>query len=394
MWNALFNQKFQQFETLMATVNVGIFIHSRGNFRYINPAAEEILGYSNNEIFSLSFQDIIHPDYLETVQQRAMARHRGEDVPPRYTIQIVRKDGNIRWVEIDNNIFTYEGEPAILVTANDITHLKEVEHQLRISEERFRTLTEVSPVGILIAQGQQYVYANPTIEQMTGYTIEEVCRLESLWDIIHPDHRELVKQRSIARLRGEDTPNRYEILFMTKDGKGRWADLLSYLITFDGTPSILANVIDITERKQQEAARQAMEEQLFEAQREALRQLATPLMPLADHILAMPLIGNIDTERAQLITNALLHGIAAHDAHTIILDMTGSMLLENPVAELLLQATHAARLLGARIILTGISPHLAQMLIHVDIDLTEVVTLATLQQGIAYALKTDNGGRI
>jgi len=83
----------------------------------------------------------------------------------------------------------------------------------------------------------------------------------------------------------------------------------------------------------------------------------------------------------------LLQGIADHQAHTAILDITGVKVVDTQVAGALIRAAQAARMLGARVVLTGISPEIAQTLVHIGAELREMITKPTLQQGIAYVLE-------
>ena len=145
---------------------------------------------------------------------------------------------------------------------------------------------------------------------------------------------------------------------------------------------------DSTDRKRAEQV--ALQEQLIASQEAALRALGTPLMPIANGVIAMPLIGSIGAVRAQQIIETLLEGIAVLKTQVAILDITGVKVVDTHVANALLQAARAARLLGAQVILTGVGPVVAQTLVGLGVDLTGVVTLSTLQSGIAYAL---NGRR-
>jgi anti-anti-sigma regulatory factor len=150
---------------------------------------------------------------------------------------------------------------------------------------------------------------------------------------------------------------------------------------------------DLAERQRQEAAlRQAEEEQLklkdemIRMQAAALEQLSTPLIPISDDILVMPLIGTIDSRRAQKMTETLLQGLATHQAHAAILDITGVPVVDIEVAQGLLRAAQAAQLLGARVVLTGIRPEVAQTLVGIGVDLQGIVTYSTLQNGIRAAM--------
>ncbi|MEO5727962.1 MAG: STAS domain-containing protein, partial [Byssovorax sp.] len=121
-----------------------------------------------------------------------------------------------------------------------------------------------------------------------------------------------------------------------------------------------AFVTDITEHRRLDADRLALQEQVIEAQQAALRELSTPLLPLTEGVLAMPLIGTIDSARASEILETLLQGITERRAHTAILDITGVREVDVQTADALVGAARAARLLGARVILTGVSPAVAR----------------------------------
>lgn len=146
---------------------------------------------------------------------------------------------------------------------------------------------------------------------------------------------------------------------------------------------------DITARKESAAERErlARQQQIIEAQQLALRELNTPLIPLAEGVVVMPLIGHIDSGRAKQILEVLLEGVARLVSKSAIVDITGVRVIDAQVASVLLQAARAVRLLGAQVILTGISAPMAQALVEQGADLSDIVTHSTLQSGIAHALR-------
>jgi anti-anti-sigma factor len=145
-------------------------------------------------------------------------------------------------------------------------------------------------------------------------------------------------------------------------------------------------VLDITDRKHIEEQKTALQQQLIDAQRDTLRELSTPLIPITDEVVIMPLIGTIDSQRAQQVMESLLEGVAQHQAGLAILDITGVMVVDTQVAQAFIQAAHAVRLLGAEVMLTGIQPQIAQTLVHLGVDLSGIQTQSSLQAGIASAL--------
>jgi anti-anti-sigma factor len=179
-----------------------------------------------------------------------------------------------------------------------------------------------------------------------------------------------------------------ESLVWSKTGE-RFPILLSLSLLRDdsGTPvGMIGFSTDLSEQKQMEAERAAMQEQIIDAQRASLRELSTPLIPISDHVVIMPLIGTIDSGRAQQVMETLLEGVSAHQAELAILDITGVSLVDTQVAQSLVRAAQAVRLLGARVMLTGIQPQIAQTLVHLGVDLSEIQTQGSLQAGIAAAL--------
>lgn len=143
---------------------------------------------------------------------------------------------------------------------------------------------------------------------------------------------------------------------------------------------------DVSEVKRAEEQRLQLQSEMIEAQRATLRELSTPLIPLADGVMVMPLVGTIDTSRATQIMEVLLEGIATYQAEIVIMDISGVRVVDTQVADALLRAARAANLLGAKIVLTGISAEVAQTIVHLGADLQSVVTQANLQAGLRFAL--------
>jgi anti-anti-sigma regulatory factor len=144
---------------------------------------------------------------------------------------------------------------------------------------------------------------------------------------------------------------------------------------------------NITARKQaEEMHRQTVAQaELIRAQQAALAELSTPLIPISDDVMVMPLIGTVDSFRAQQVISTLLEGIAGKRVSIAILDITGVAVVDTQVANALIHAAQAVELLGAQVVLTGIRPEVAQTLVGLGTDLKGIITRSSLQSGIAFA---------
>ncbi|MFZ6181457.1 STAS domain-containing protein [Nannocystis pusilla] len=125
---------------------------------------------------------------------------------------------------------------------------------------------------------------------------------------------------------------------------------------------------------------------LLHAQQQAIRELSTPVIRLWEGILALPLIGVIDADRAAQIMENLLAAIVEQRASQVILDVTGVPVIDTAAASHLFETVGAARLLGVHCIVVGISPKMAQTLVALDVDFTRVTTAPSLQEGLRLAL--------
>jgi len=130
-----------------------------------------------------------------------------------------------------------------------------------------------------------------------------------------------------------------------------------------------------------------LQQEILEAQQRAIQELSTPVIPIMDRILVMPLIGSIDSLRAKDIMRVLLAGISRHRARVVILDITGVPLVDSGVANHLNKTIQAARLKGARTIITGVSDAVAETVVDLGIDWSGIETLSDLQTGLIAALQ-------
>jgi len=124
---------------------------------------------------------------------------------------------------------------------------------------------------------------------------------------------------------------------------------------------------------------------MIEEQRRTIVELQTPVIQVWDSILALPVVGSLDTARAQDMTEALLERIVQTGSEIVLVDITGVPVVDTAVAKHLLDTVHAARLLGAEVLIVGVTSRVAMTLVHLGLDLGGVTTRTTLAKGLQFA---------
>ena len=126
-------------------------------------------------------------------------------------------------------------------------------------------------------------------------------------------------------------------------------------------------------------------ERVIRQQQDSIRELSTPVLPVRERLLILPIIGVLDSERARQLTEQLLTGIRTHRAKVVVIDITGVPDVDETVANHLVQTVDASRLMGASVIITGLSPEIAQTLVTIGVDLSKMDTIGDLQGGLEEA---------
>jgi rsbT co-antagonist protein RsbR len=127
-------------------------------------------------------------------------------------------------------------------------------------------------------------------------------------------------------------------------------------------------------------------EEALQAQGQLIQELSTPIVPIHEGVLVLPLVGAIDSRRATQIMESVLEQIVDYQAEVVILDITGVPVVDTSVANHLLQMARAVKLLGAQVVLVGIGAEIAQTIVQLGVDLNDITTRSNLQSGIEYAL--------
>lgn len=230
-------------------------------------------------------------------------------------------------------------------------------------------------------------HSNAAFTRLLGYADDELIG-RAFNEFTHPEDRMIGVDAMKALIRGDEPRATIEKRYIRNDGAEVWAALdIQAIRGDDGAPLLFVVCVeDITSRKRAEQEQRATQEAVIAAQREALRQLSTPVIPIAAGLLALPLVGSVDSARAQQIVDTLLTAVAEQRAHTVILDITGAPAVDAEAAALFVRIAQATRLLGATLVLTGVSPAVAQAMVALDLPLHGVHTLGSFQRAVAAAL--------
>lgn len=232
----------------------------------------------------------------------------------------------------------------------------------------------------------RYLFVNRRFAEYGPHSVDTVVGLTD-HDITTKEVADALRTAEVEVM-ATDAPLEYEEEVPTPVGVRHFLTIKFPVRDETGALVGLAGMVtDITERKRQEAERLTARERVIAHQSDELRELSTPLLPIADGVLAMPLIGAISPARAEEIIRTLVRGISAQRARFALIDVTGVHSIDAEVATMLVSTARAARMLGAEVVLTGIKPPVALALVHLGVDLASVTTMGTLASGISFALR-------
>ncbi|MDP6952643.1 MAG: PAS domain S-box protein [Alphaproteobacteria bacterium] len=254
----------QRFEALVQGSLQGVLVARNMEILFANEECATMLGYDDvAEMHGAgSLADHLHPDERARLRAYATARLQGLYAPDTYDVRVIRKDGNVRWLEVRLTMVEWDGSPAVQAVCYDITERRRAATELRASEQRFRNLVEGSIQGLLVHAGPSPKFANQAFADMLGYdSPEEVLALESVDDLIHPDDVKRILAIREVRLRGEDAPDVIELQAIRKDGSVMWVELRPTIVQWNGETAFHSAVVDISERKRAvDALRHARDE--------------------------------------------------------------------------------------------------------------------------------------
>jgi len=255
-----------------------------------------------------------------------------------------------------------------------VAHLRQNRTQLR--EEWARRITESR---LLTAMTREEVFVEATAVYDNYVAVLETGSVEALQEYARD-----LSERIIPR--GVETHEVLGIVLLLRDVLARslfkkyqadFAMLNRVLDAYEPAANRIANTVGVSFVQERE--------RIIREQQEAIRELSTPVLQVRERLLILPIIGVIDPQRARQLTEQLLRGIRGNRAKVVVIDITGVPSVDSGVANHRVQTVDASRLMGATVIVSGLSSEIAQTLVTIGVDLTKMKTVGDLQGGIEEA---------
>lgn len=257
---AALRESEERYRKLVELAPDGILVQSEGIISFVNASAAKSLGAdSPAQIIGRSIWDLVHPDYRQVVEGRIGTMTETGAPAPLIEERFLRFDGSSIVVEVAATPFTWRGKPAVEVWFRDISGRKQMEDALRESEERYRTLVELSPDGIAIHSEGKIIFANQTTAGLVGAKSPEELIGKPIWDFVDPHYRTIAAERIKAVIEKKKLVPFIEEVFLRLDGTPYVAEVASTVFTHRGKLAIQTWIRDVTWRKKAaEEVKQAM----------------------------------------------------------------------------------------------------------------------------------------
>ncbi len=247
------------------------------------------------------------------------------------------------------------------------------------TELRQEWATRITDASLLLSMTPQEIFSEATSVYDNYVEVLETGSVEAL-----QHYAQDLSERIIPR--GVETHEVVGIVLLLRDVLARSLfekyhtnfPLLNHILdAYEPAANRIANTVAVSFVQERE--------RVIRQQQDAIRELSTPVLQVRERLLILPIIGVLDTQRAKQLTHQLLTGIRTHRAKVVVVDITGVPDVDVAVANHLVQTVDASRLMGAGVIITGLSSEIAQTLVRIGVDLSKMDTVGDLQGGIEEA---------
>ena len=377
--------------TMVENASDGILlIDENSHVIYANPRLCEMIGCANEDIKTvIEYKGNSASEVIDEIIWRCERQVVREDRQQLGHLEILQKDGIVLPVELSSSQIEYDGGPANLVLIRDISERKQAESVHLEAKKRYQAIFDnrVHMIFVQDERGCLLDVSDFALERL-GYTPDDLGHI-LFQDVIHPEDV-TVSLNAMQEAIEEGCMNHpVEIRFLSKSGESIWVECFGLPLVHEGKRFIgMCLAQDITERKQvEEWQRHSVEKLNVPMVSQAQEEWSLPIIQIWDHILALPLIGVIDDLRAKYMMEVLLNKVVETQSEIVILDVAGVTSMDAQVVNHLLKTAKSTSLVGAQCVITGIKPEVAQVMIHLGLDMRMFTTQRDMQAGLKWALK-------
>jgi len=244
-------ENLQRFREFVENDISGDYIENEDQVLYCNKRTLEIFDFESiDELNAYGANNLFHH---ESDREKFFNTIKGKGKVIEYEVSMHTSKGRPLFL-LENATGKFDEDGKLIEIQGyliDITQRKLAEQKLRKSEQLFRHLSESMTAGLVIYNEDHFLFVNPATERITGFPAKEMLRMH-FWDVVHPDHKEMIQSRGLKRLKKEEVPRNYTFKLLTKTGKTCWINFTASLIEFQGKKAALGTVFDITREKEAE----------------------------------------------------------------------------------------------------------------------------------------------
>ncbi len=359
-----------------ASLDPLVTIAPDGKITDVNAATESITGCSRTELIGTDFSNYFtDPEKARDGYQEVFREGQVRDYP----LELRHRDGRVASVLYNASVYRDEkgAVVGVFAAARDITGRKQAEDALQRATAYTRSLIEASldPL-VTIAPNGKITDVNAATESITGRSRQELIGTDFCGYFTFPEKA----REGYQQVFREGLVRDYPLELRQRDGRVTSVlyNASVYRDEEGEVVGVFAAARDITERK-------LAEERIRQQSREIL-ELSTPVMQVWEGVVAVPLIGCLDSQRTQQFMERLLDRIVETNSPVALVDIMGVPTIDTQTAQHLIETITAVRLLGAQVVLTGVRPAIAQTLVHLGIDLSGITTRSSMAAGLLVAL--------
>ncbi len=256
-------RSLQERNTILDNALVAIiFLNGQGRLQWANQATYKMFGMSPGQGIGESITSLYpsHEDYLAVDRALTEASNKGQAFEDKRWMR--HSNGELIWVYTSaRTVNPTDASQGTVLAVMDITKHRQLEENLRRTEEQYRLVVENVSEGMVVVQNGRFIFANPALLSLTGYSAAEILGQEFL-PLVYTDDREFFLANHASRMRGEAFESKYDFRALHKSGQLIWVHIATVVVQWDGQPAMLSFISDITQRKQaEEDIRASLEKQ-------------------------------------------------------------------------------------------------------------------------------------